>query len=368
MLETINGIEPRGARRDAPPARRAARRGRRPPGATPRTRPRRSATSTRWLASVTGTGVTVDVRGRRRTPDRPAGVDLAAYRIVQEALTNVLEHAGPANVAGARRPTAPMRSRSRSATTGAAPAAPVSSPGRRPRPLGMRERVAALRRRPSAPGPGRAAGSGCRPRSPTSRIGDRVIRVLVADDQALVRSGFRCCSTQRPRDRGGRRGRQRRRGRRAGPPSTARRRADGHPHAGARRHRGHPPHRRPTPLAGTSVLVLTTFDLDEYVFEACGPAPAGSCSRTPSPRSCSPRSAWWPTARRCSRPGSPALLIAEFAARPEPATESTGDTSAAHRAGARGAGPGRAGPVQRRDRRGALRERGDGEDPRRAGS
>ena len=29
--------------------------------------------------------------------------------------------------------------------------------------------------------------------------------------------------------------------------------------------------------AATRVLILTTFDLDEYVFEACGPGPAGSC-------------------------------------------------------------------------------------------
>jgi DNA-binding NarL/FixJ family response regulator len=29
--------------------------------------------------------------------------------------------------------------------------------------------------------------------------------------------------------------------------------------------------------ADTRVLMLTTFDLDDYVYRACGPAPAGSC-------------------------------------------------------------------------------------------
>ena len=33
------------------------------------------------------------------------------------------------------------------------------------------------------------------------------------------------------------------------------------------------------------VLVLTTFDLDEYVFEALNAGPAGSCSRTTRRRS-----------------------------------------------------------------------------------
>jgi signal transduction histidine kinase len=50
----------------------------------------------RLVADLDGAGLPVDVRIEGARHELPPGVDLTAYRIVQEALTNVLKHAGPA--------------------------------------------------------------------------------------------------------------------------------------------------------------------------------------------------------------------------------------------------------------------------------
>ncbi|MEU5720545.1 sensor histidine kinase [Micromonospora sp. NPDC047738] len=87
-----------------------------------------------------GVPVTVEVDGEPRA--LPVAVDLAAYRVVQEALTNVLRHAGPAT-AIVRLRYAPTEVTVEVTDTGRGAAAP---PGRTAGYglAGMRERVTAL--------------------------------------------------------------------------------------------------------------------------------------------------------------------------------------------------------------------------------
>ena len=47
------------------------------------------------------------------------------------------------------------------------------------------------------------------------------------------------------------------------------------------------------------IIILTTFELDEYVFEAIRSGPASSWSKTPSRTSLCKPSAWWPAATPC---------------------------------------------------------------------
>lgn len=54
------------------------------------------------VAEMRGAGMDVSFSSEKASPVLPARVDLASYRIVQEALTNVLKHAGPAAEAEVR--------------------------------------------------------------------------------------------------------------------------------------------------------------------------------------------------------------------------------------------------------------------------
>ena len=137
------------------------------------------------------------------------------------------------------------------------------------------------------------------------RVSDVTRIVVIVDDQGMVRAGFKLAARGRTRPRGRRRGLQRARRRRHRSPSSQPDVTlmdirmpvlDG---IAATRHlveAGVP----------TRVLVLTTFDLDEYVFEALRAGRLGLPAQGRArPRSSPPRSAWSPPGSPCSRPGSP---------------------------------------------------------------
>jgi signal transduction histidine kinase len=120
------------------------------------------------LEQVRGAGldVTLDVRGDH--VPLPAGLDLSAYRIVQEALTNTLKHAGPTDVA-VTIAYHPRELRLEVVDRGPRDGRPGPGRGRRPGKepvgghglVGMRERVALFRGSLTA-GPLRAGGFGVR--------------------------------------------------------------------------------------------------------------------------------------------------------------------------------------------------------------
>jgi signal transduction histidine kinase len=87
---------------------------------------------------VRAAGVLVDIVVTGEARPLPAGPDLCAYRVIQESLTNVLKHAGPARVTVALG-YGPAELTVRITDDGRGPAAPAAGSGHGL--IGMRERV-----------------------------------------------------------------------------------------------------------------------------------------------------------------------------------------------------------------------------------
>ena len=206
---------PRDARRPAPPARDAPQ-GRRPARARTSTRARR-ARRAHSPRREPGSPASCGIEGE--PVDLTPGVDLVGYRVVEAALRSAA-HGSRTRM---RSPSATGRGRSSSRSTATArPDLERSIPG-------LRERVGlyggscdvpvattASRSRPAAAGSGGAGVS---------------IRILIADDQALVRTGFRMILDAEPDLDVVAEAQGRRRGHRRARRHPARHRADGHPHA-----------------------------------------------------------------------------------------------------------------------------------------
>ncbi len=141
------------------------------------------------VGAVRAAGLDVELERESLPAGLPAEVQLAAFRIVQESLTNVSRHAR------ATQATVRLRDEQRCA----------DRRGRRRRHRCRRERLGRCRHghhrhAPAGGGPGRHAGGrtsrrwrvpGRRRPAPPQGRALVVISVVIADDQALVRAGFR---------------------------------------------------------------------------------------------------------------------------------------------------------------------------------
>ena len=177
-------------------------------------------------------GRSVEVVREGDGPPLPAAVDQAAFRIIQEALTNVVRHAEQATavVRVARTPGRLVVEVSDDGPASAVPAAGNGIRGHGGAGSGGRRharRAGSAGRR--ARGPRRAAGPGGRRRDDLGGAGRR---------PGPGPDGPAGADRVRGRPDAGRRGRQRSGRGQPGPPDPAGRGADGHPDAGAGRHRG----------------------------------------------------------------------------------------------------------------------------------
>ena len=345
-------------------------------------------------ARSAGLATTLTVTGNRRP--LPPEVDLAAYRIVQESLTNVIRHAGPAaatvsigytgtelriEVVDTGQGVTGTKSTGTESTGG-------ESTGGGHGLAGMRERAASAAA--GRGGPGRAADSWSRPgsrwagrRPPTGpgsrrprerppgrrRCPDRrdtvMIRALLADDQALIRAGFRLILDTADdievvgEATDGAQAVRLARSERADVVLMDIRMPGVNGLEATRRIAAE------DDLAGVRVVILTTFESDEYVYQALQAGASGFLVKDTEPAELLHAVRVAARGDALLSPSVTRRLITDIASRPQRPPALTGHAlDGAHRAGARGDDPGRGRPVQRRDRGPAVPEPAHRQDSR----
>ena len=222
------------------------------------------------VRSLSGAGLCVDSVSSGLPRALPAAVNLTAYRLVQESLTNAHKHGGDrAQVTLAFHPQQLAVEVCNGPPPGVAQPTAAARTGHGL--LGMRERVLSVGGWLEA-GPTPEGGFRVCALLPAVRDGPGgaavTIRVLIADDQALIRAGFRALVDSAPdlevvgEASDGRRAVELARNARADVVLMDVRMPDLDGLAATRLICGD------ENLAGVRVLILTTFELDEYVFEA----------------------------------------------------------------------------------------------------
>ena len=163
-------------------------------------------------------------------------------------------------------------------------------------------------------------------------------RCLIADDQAMVREGFAALLAAQPDLTVVGQAADGADAVRAGPPAAARRRPDGRADAGHGRAGGDPPDpRRGGREARPRVLMLTTFDLDDYVYEALRAGASGFLLKDATAAELVHAVRVVAAGDALLAPSVTRRLIADFARQPRPDPADPGRARRAHPAGDRGA-------------------------------